>query len=147
MTIEEFKVLVETYGANVAHWPEAVRADAKAFSEASAEAHRLLDAEAALDRLLDAADTAPATRALEDRILTAFPDRPRTSGGARRLFTFAPPRWTRAAALAASLLLGLAAGAELPALAGVGDEASADPAIVALLGGDGEAWSDLEDGI
>lgn len=145
MNIERFKILVEAYGALPAHWPEAERKAAMAFVEASPEARRLLEEAAALDRLLDAADTAPASRALEERILATFPGR---APSWRRSFVLAafPARWLPGAALACSLLLGLLVGAVLPSAAGIGEGVQADPALIALAGDESDFWSDLGDG-
>jgi hypothetical protein len=141
MNIQRFKVLIEAYGANPARWPEGERVAALLFAEQSAEARAVLQEAADFDRLLDTAETQPATRALEDRILAAFTERPveqRTPWFARR--------WIPAAAVACSLVLGLAVGAALPGLAGVSDTTTIDPALIALSGGDAD-WSDMSDGI
>jgi hypothetical protein len=141
MNIQRFKTLVEAYGANPARWPEAERVAALLFAEQSAEARDVLLEAAAFDRLLDTAETHPATRALEDRILATFPER--TVKQRAPWFTM---RWIPAAAVACSLALGLAVGAALPGLAGVSDAAAVDPALIALSGGDAD-WADMGDGI
>ncbi|MDZ4866076.1 MAG: hypothetical protein SGI91_02035 [Alphaproteobacteria bacterium] len=140
MNIQRFKTLVEAYGANPARWPEAERVAALLFAEQSAEARDMLQEAAAFDRLLDTAETHPATRTLEDRILATFPER--TAKQRAPWFTM---RWIPAAAVACSLALGLAVGAALPGLAGVNDTA-VDPALIALSGGDAD-WADMGDGI
>lgn len=151
MNIERFKTLTEAYGANPARWPEAERVAALLFAEQSAEARAVLQEALDFDRLLDGAETQPVTRALEDRILAAFPERKQTP--ARWFATFAvparwlPARWLPAAAVAGSLVLGLLVGAALPGLVGVNDAASIDPALIALGGGDDEPWTDMGDGI
>lgn len=140
MNIERFKTLVEAYGANPARWPEGERVAASLFAEQSAEARGVLQDAAAFDRLLDTAETQPVTRALEDRILATFPERP-----VRERAAWFALRWLPAAAVACSLALGLAVGAALPGLAGVSD-AAVDPALIALSGGDAD-WADMGDGI
>lgn len=140
MNIERFRTLVEAYGADPARWPDAERVAAQRFAEQSAEARDALHEAAAFDRLLDTADTQPATRALEDRILATFPER--TVSERAPWFTL---RWIPAAAVACSLVLGLAVGAALPGLAGVSDAAAVDPALIALSGGDAD-WADMGDG-
>lgn len=140
MNIQRFKTLVEAYGANPARWPETERVAALLFAEQSAEARDVLQEAAAFDRLLDTAETQPATRALEDRILATFPERT-----ARQRAPWFTQRWIPAAAVACSLALGLAVGAALPGLAGVNDTA-VDPALIALSGGDAD-WADMGDGI
>jgi hypothetical protein len=145
MNIETFKSLLEAYGADFRRWPEAMRAEAKAFVEASVEAANLLAAEAAFDRVLDAAQTASVTRALEERILASFPERGAAAParGSFAIFAGAPLRWAQAAALAVSLALGLAVGAALPSWAGVGEAAEIDPALVALGDLDTDLWNDM----
>lgn len=147
MNIETFKSLLEAYGADARRWPEAVREEARAFARSSAGAARLLEAEAKLDRILDAAETTPVTRDLEERILASFPER--RTGNARRwiaVLAGAPLRWTQAAALACSLALGLGVGAALPGWAGVGEAHDPDPALVALGNLDADLWNDMGDG-
>jgi hypothetical protein len=142
MNIERFRTLVEAYGANPARWPEAERVAALLFAEQSAEARAALQEATAFDRLLDEAETQPATRALEDRILASFPERKRGAFAA----LVERVRWIPAAAVACSLVLGLAVGAALPSLAGVRDTAI-DPALIALVGVEGDPWLEPGDGI
>jgi hypothetical protein len=143
MEIERFKALIDAYGAAVARWPADEREAALSFAETDAEARRLLQDEAALDRLLDAADTLPATRALEDRILAAFPERPPQTR--RRWLAALAEHWIPSAAIACSLALGLLLGAALPGLVGIG-ETGVDPAQIALGGFDADPLSELGDG-
>jgi hypothetical protein len=141
MNLERFKILTEAYGADPARWPEPERVAALLFAEQSAEARQLLQDARTFDRLLDEAETQPATRALEDRILGAFPERkPRVAfANASRI------RWIPAAAVVCSLVLGLLVGAALPSVA-VSDVAL-DPALIAMSGGDAEPWNETGDGI
>ncbi len=141
MNIQRFKTLVEAYGANPARWPEAERVAALLFAEQSAEARDMLQEAAAFDRLLDTAETQPASRTLEDRILATFPERT-----VKKRSPWFTQRWIPAAAVACSLVLGLAVGAALPGLAGVSDTTAVDPALIALSGGDAD-WADMGDGI
>jgi hypothetical protein len=143
MTIERFKGLVEAYGANPARWPEAERAVAEAFANATPEAQRLLAEAAALDHVLAAAPTAPVTRELEMRVLDSF-----SSRKTRRAWLPDLMPWTQAAALAASLVLGMFAGSALPAIAGIGETSSAtEPAMMAFGDFGGELLDDGGDGI
>lgn len=149
MNIETFKSLLETYGADMRRWPESVREEANAFARSSSDAAHLLEGEAKFDRLLDAAETAPVTRDLEERILASFPERgQRTATAGRWVAALAdgPMRWAQAAALAFSLALGLGVGAALPGWAGVGDPHDVDPALVALGNLDADLWNDMGDG-
>jgi hypothetical protein len=142
MNIERFKILVEAYGADPSRWPEAERKAGLALAETSPEARRLLAEAAALDRLLDTAETVPVTRALEERILATFTERPRSFARWVGVLTARPLPWLPGAAIAASLALGLAVGAALPSAAGIGDGAAVDPALVALGGGDADLWNE-----
>jgi hypothetical protein len=140
MNIERFRSLLEAYGANPARWPETERVAALLFAEQSAEARDALQEAAAFDSLLDMAETQATTRALEDRILATFAERPPA-----QLSPWFTLGWIPAAAAACSLALGLAVGAALPGLAGVNDNA-VDPALIALGGGEAD-WADMGDGI
>lgn len=147
MNLERIKTLTEAYGANPARWPNAERADAKAFLKTSPEAQRWLEEAASLDRLLDAAETQKVTRALEDRILTQLPERKAPRAGLLAKFAdLLPGGWMPASALACSLALGLAVGATMPDIAGLGDPQGADPALLAFGDFDADAWGDLGDG-
>jgi len=144
MNIERFKVLVEAYGADPARWPEAERVAALLFAEESEEAREALAQAAMFDRVLDAAETQPSTRALEDRILATFSERKTVPVV---MTIWGGLRWVQAGALAFSLALGLAVGAALPAVA-LGDQSGPDPALIALTaGGDMDFWNDMGDGI
>jgi hypothetical protein len=130
MTNDRFKELLDAYGADPARWPQSEREAALAFAKSSDEARRLLDEAAALDRLIDLADTAAVTPALQARILAAFPQ-PRRAGVIASLMP-GRPTWIPITALAASLLLGLGVGTFVPTLAGIGDPQGQDAALVAL---------------
>lgn len=147
MNLERIKTLVEAYGANPARWPAGDRAVAEAFLKATPEARTWLEDAAALDRLLDAAETQMVTRALEDRILAHLPEqRAARAGVLARLADLLPGGWAPASALACSLALGLAVGATLPEIAGLGDPQAADPALLAFGDLDTDAWGELGDG-
>ena len=123
MNLDRFAALVDAYGASPARWPEGERAAAVALMKVSAEARRLAEEADHLDRLLDAPETAPATRALQERLLAAMVDR-----GPSRLQSrawLAPVRWLPVGAVACSLLLGVAMGTQVPRLAGIDDDAMA----------------------
>lgn len=128
MNIERLRALLDAYGGSIERWPQNERAAAQAFIESSEDARRLLRNATALDRVLDAAETLPTTRGLEERILATFPEHPR-----KRWPLALTENWIPGAALAGSLALGLLVGTALPGLAGL-SEASADPALVALGG-------------
>jgi hypothetical protein len=138
MNLDRFAALVDAYGGSPARWPEAERAAAEALLATSAEARRMAQEADTLDRLLDQTETAPATRALQDRILASLG----TSAAApRRLPSFSFTRWIPAGAIACSLALGILAGLEVPVLAGLDDDALAQAvASRAMTSGDGDAW-------
>jgi len=133
MTRERFKMLVEAYGADPRRWPEAEREAALRFVESDVEAQRILEEVRALDRIIDFADTAPVTPELRARILSAIAPRSQAARTSARLRAWAPqtPQWIPLAAFAASLLLGLGAGALIPSLAGL-DEPQGEAALLAL---------------
>lgn len=148
ITNERFRELLDAYGANPMRWPETEREAALALVEASAEARGLRDEVAAFDRLIDLADTAPATAKLEARILATFPPSSRASGLRAFLAGLIPghPVWVPASALALSLALGLAVGAFVPAIAGLGSARDQDTALIALGDADSGLWDDGEEG-
>lgn len=147
MNLERIKSLAEAYGANPARWPAAERADAEAFLAAEPEARRWLEEAAAIDRLLDAAETQKVTRALEDRILAHLPEPHVARAGLfAKLSDLLPGSWAPASALACSLVLGLAVGATLPGIVGLADPQASDPALLALGDFDADVWGDLGDG-
>lgn len=146
MNEERFKSLIEAYGANPDRWPQPERDAALKFAQSSPQAQRALDEAALFDRMLDAADTAPVTRDLEARILAKFPER-KAALRTAWLDALIPARaWAQAAVLAASLGLGLLAGAALPGIIGLGDAPLADPALIAFSDVGGDLWDDLGDG-
>lgn len=73
LTIEQFEILIETFGADPARWPQDRVAEIERMARQSAAARRLLDEARALDRVLAAASSPdPArTSALADRIVAA----------------------------------------------------------------------------
>lgn len=145
MTNERFKELLDAYGANPARWPEAEREAALALAKSSDEARRLLDEAAALDRLIDLAETTPVTPELQARILAALPELRR--GGVIASLMPGRPAWIPITALAASLALGLGVGTFIPALAGIGEQQAQDAALVALGDLDaGGLWDETGEG-
>lgn len=136
MTRERFKLLVEAYGADPNRWPEAEREAALKFAASDAEARVKLEQERAFDRAIDLADTAPAAPELQAKIFATF--LARKSATARSLAWLTAwmpqrPQWIPLAAFATSLLLGIGAGAVIPALAGL-DEPQGEAALLALGG-------------
>ncbi len=73
LTLEQFEILIETFGANPARWPQDRVAGMERMARQSQAARRLLDEARALDRVLAAASSPnPArTGALADRIFAA----------------------------------------------------------------------------
>jgi hypothetical protein len=134
--LDRFRRGLETYGADLARWPEAERSAARSLMAASAEARALHQEEAALDRLLAKAPAVSASR--HDRVadaimaaiaspapaeratgtsgnVIALPARPRRLGAPRSAERLAKPLprrqiWQAAAGLAASLAIGIMIG-------------------------------------
>lgn len=105
MSLDRFETLTETYGGEIARWPEAEREAARALLAAQPERlSAVLDAAAHLDRLLDLAPAQSVDAALLGRLIAAAPPAPNTAG-----------RWI--AGLGAAL--GLSAAAFAGVLAGV----------------------------
>lgn len=115
MTLERFLAILDAYGGDPHRWPQAERQAAKMLCEGSQAAQEARARAQALDSLLQTAPDAPASRALQNRILERLADAaPRTGWGARlRALAQAiwpGAAWRPAAALAASAVIGLAAG-------------------------------------
>lgn len=117
MTEGRFLDLLEAYGADPAHWPEAERAAATAFADAHPEFAAPLLAEArALDDLLGPAEAEPSDL-LQARLLAALPAEAGAGAGAgvRREEKSAVVRgvfsgWRAPVAAAAALVIGVAIG-------------------------------------
>ena len=54
LTLGRFRSMTESYGADLARWPEQARADARALLSVSAEARAMLEEARALDDLIEA---------------------------------------------------------------------------------------------
>jgi hypothetical protein len=106
MTPERLEALLEAYGAAAERWPEAERDAARQAIEASADARRLWQQAAHLDRLLDALRADAPSSALALRVLAAAP-RPPVQRVWRRVLVAAVPL-----SAAAAVILWLATGHE-----------------------------------
>ncbi|MBA4287019.1 MAG: hypothetical protein C0434_15975 [Xanthomonadaceae bacterium] len=73
MNLQRFAALIDAYGAEPRRWPQAERAEALAFANGDARAAALLRDAAALDALLDADVSAPATATARRALLAALP--------------------------------------------------------------------------
>jgi len=82
MNVERFQMLAETYGADLARWPEAERAAAVVFAQARPEAAGILAVEQVLEARLDAYQVTPGP-ALRERVIAAAP-RVRATAAKRR---------------------------------------------------------------
>ncbi len=111
MNETRFMELLSAYGAELSRWPEDERTQAEALLEVAP--HRIKDiweSERAFDHLLALEKDAPASIALETRVLAVSPDR-RTARSRRAAFgKWRMPQWATGGAIAASLALGLAVG-------------------------------------
>ena len=116
--LQLLEAVLETFGSDARRWPLAKKQALAAVLAGNVAAQRMLEEAAALDRLLDQAPvlSAAETAALADRVAASAARPPRSIGGMnsgsgtrvlpirRRDHVFA------AAALAASLVLGIIAG-------------------------------------
>ena len=111
MNEARFMELLSAYGAELSRWPEDERTQAEALLEVAP--HRIKDiweSERAFDHLLALEKDAPASIALETRVMTASPDR-RMARSRRAAFgKWRMPQWATGGAIAASLALGFAVG-------------------------------------
>jgi hypothetical protein len=151
ITLERFKDLVAAYGADPARWPERERVAALGLLERSGKARRLMDEAQAIDRLLDLSPTVAVTPELQSRILAQLHPRASSASVAGFLAALLPgrPAWLPAAALMASLALGLAVGTFAPAIIELdGGDGTSDAALVAMVGADFDdgAWDEMGDG-
>jgi len=113
MTLDEFESCLDTHGADLARWPEAVVVRARMLLSASSEAKAAFHEAKALGTLLDEAPAGDVHSALTASILEGAPGG-NQSPAPGRLLGFLWPRlgWVRPTALmAASLVAGLYFGA------------------------------------
>jgi hypothetical protein len=73
MTLERLGALLDAYGAEATRWPEVERDVARQMIESSAEARRMWEDAAALDRLLDSLPDGLPSAALANEVLAAAP--------------------------------------------------------------------------
>lgn len=133
MPFARFEALLDSHGADFAHWPAADVGAAKDLLSQSADARAALESAQALDRLLDLAPVPPLPSAdLVAKILAARPSHAgapdvaamdevvwtspatiaaRAEQDHAKLAASSPRRYLPAAALAASLVLGVLSGA------------------------------------
>jgi hypothetical protein len=111
MNEARFMTLLSAYGAELSRWPEDERGAAEALLEVAP--HRLKDiweSERSFDHLLALEKDAPASIALETKVLAASPDRRSVRRPAPALGRWSVPQWSTGGAIAASLALGFAVG-------------------------------------
>lgn len=161
MNLTRFEELLAAYGADPARWPHAERAEAEHLRATSPDARALHDEAARLDSVLSRASAVSAPADLAARILAQAPAAATPEGRTQSVPAPAPSRgsparwnwlrelwpggaaWQPAAALAASMILGLAVGAAfestfIPAMSD--DDALASDAMGAFWLGDEEDW-------
>lgn len=102
MTHARLAELAAAFGADLRRWPAVEREDARACLRRDPAAHRLLEAPAGLDLLLDAWTLAPPGAALSGRIAASVAPR-QTRLGQLRL-------WLPGLGAGAALALGIAVG-------------------------------------
>jgi hypothetical protein len=111
MTEQRFIELLGAFGADLSRWPEGERIAAEALLAAAP--HRIKDvweSERVFDRLLSLERDALAPIALTTRVLALAPTPAQAPRPARMLGRWSAPQWATGGAIAASLLLGVAAG-------------------------------------
>tara|TARA_R110002110_G_scaffold322150_5_gene534531 strand:+ start:11915 stop:12418 length:504 start_codon:yes stop_codon:yes gene_type:complete len=123
IALERLREIVDAYGASPERWPAGERQAAGALLAASAEARALLDEAASFDAFLDMAPLEAPSAALAERLMAARPRavppararaaEPKPGGFIRGLveavWPYGSPAFP-AAALAASLMLGVVFG-------------------------------------
>jgi hypothetical protein len=110
MNEARFVELLGAYGAELSRWPEDERGAAEALLEVAP--HRLKDiweSERAFDHLLALEKDAPASIALETKVLSTSPDRRMVRRPVAVFGKWSLPQWA-GGAIAASLALGFAVG-------------------------------------
>jgi hypothetical protein len=132
-TKERLRTILDAYGANPSRWPQDERAKMEAFIHARANEADLNEA-LAVDRALDAAPGVVASATLSARIMESF-DNIASRPSIRRLVNVVAnlvwpgaPVWQPSAALAASLIVGLALGVLSP----LGRDLQTGPQAVAM---------------
>lgn len=111
MNETRFMELLAAYGAELSRWPEAERDAAAALLESAP--HRVKDvweSERMFDGLLVLEADAPASIALEKRLIAAAPARRPHKAPWMRVRRWSMRQWAAGGALAASLALGFAVG-------------------------------------
>jgi hypothetical protein len=111
MNEARFMELLSAYGAELSRWPEDERTQAEALLEVAP--HRIKDiweSERAFDHLLALEKDAPASIALETRVLAVSPDRRTARNRSTSFGKWRMPQWATGGAIAASLALGFAVG-------------------------------------
>jgi hypothetical protein len=108
MSVERFEALAESYGGEIARWPEGEREAARALLAAHAERlSPVLAGAAQLDRLLDLAPAQAPDAALLGRLIAAAP---RPTAGARRWIAGVGAALGLSAAAFAGVAVGVAIG-------------------------------------
>jgi hypothetical protein len=111
MNEARFIELLSAYGAELSRWPEEERVAAEALLEVAP--HRLKDiweSERVFDHLLALEKDGPASIALETKVLSSSPDRPKAMRPSQMFGKWKAPQWATGGAIAASLALGFAVG-------------------------------------
>src|SRR5690348_17065759 len=111
MNEARFMELLSAYGAELSRWPEDERTQAEALLEVAP--HRIKDiweSERAFDHLLALEKDAPASIALETKVLSTSPDRRSARRPVGAIGLWKAPQWATGGAIAASLALGFAVG-------------------------------------
>lgn len=126
MSLERFEDLAETYGGEIARWPEGEREAARALLAANGpRLAPVLAAAAQLDRLLDLAPAQGPSAALLGRLITAAPQ---PVASARRWIA----GLGAALGLSAAALAGVAVGVVIARPAAIEAPVAAEPVVTAV---------------
>lgn len=93
LTEKRFRRLVESYGANLQHWPRNIRGGAERLLDRSARARALLEAARGLDDVIEAASTHEAAILLQPQEMNAALARLRANVGAQIASPAAQEAW------------------------------------------------------
>jgi hypothetical protein len=111
MTLQEFKELAESYGSDLARWPERKRKEAHEMLASGPEAVQVLRDEQVLDRLLNVRDIPPLSAAFEAKILS-IPEQVKQDAAEELslLLIWMRPVWAKALVLVLCAFIGYGVG-------------------------------------
>lgn len=136
MTRERFQDLAQAFGTDLSRWPDGERFAAELFLRNHPDARAILDAETAVEAMLDVAPVPAPSADLRDRLLALAPRE-------RRPLWRRSGAWISGAGLAAACVLGVMVGANMSAT--FLSDPNIDTVVEASTAFDGDAYfSELE---